>query len=101
MSLFSYNNLKKILFKLDPETAHSIAGFGLRTISHCPMIQRYVKDQNFVTDPMIQQEIFGKRFQNPVGLGAGFDKDGQYITHYVGQTPEEMIESDIKKALGK
>ncbi len=80
MSLFSYNNLKKILFKLDPETAHSVAGLGLRAISHCPMIQRYVKDQNFVTDPMIQQEIFGRTFQNPVGLGAGFDKDGQYIT---------------------
>jgi dihydroorotate dehydrogenase len=44
------------------------------------MIQRYVKDKNFVTDPMIQQEIFGRTFQNPVGLGAGFDKNGQYIT---------------------
>lgn len=80
MSLFSYQNLKKILFKLDPETAHSVAGLGLRAISHCPMLQRYVKDQNFVTHPMLQQEIFGRTFQNPVGLGAGFDKDGQYIT---------------------
>ena len=80
VSLFSYQNLKKILFKLDPETAHSVAGLGLRAISHCPMLQRYVKDQNFVTHPMLQQEIFGRTFQNPVGLGAGFDKDGQYIT---------------------
>ena len=80
MSLFSYNNLKKILFKLDPETAHSVAGLGLRAIAHCPTILRMVKDQNFVTNPMIQQELFGKTFQNPVGLGAGFDKDGQYIT---------------------
>ncbi len=80
LSLFSYQNLKKILFKLDPETAHSVAGFGLRAIAHCPSIQRYVKDQNFVTHPMIQQEIFGRTFQNPVGLGAGFDKNGQYIT---------------------
>ena len=80
LSLFSYQNLKKILFKLDPETAHSVAGFGLRAIAHCPTIQRYVKDQNFVTHPMIQQKIFGRTFQNPVGLGAGFDKNGQYIT---------------------
>jgi len=29
---------------------------------------------------MLKQEIFGRTFQNPVGLGAGFDKDGQYIT---------------------
>ncbi len=39
-----------------------------------------MKDQNFVTEPIIQQEIFGRTFQNPVGLGAGFDKDGQYIS---------------------
>jgi len=80
VSLFSYQNLKKILFKLDPETAHSVAGFGLSAISHFPMLQRYVKEQNFVTHPMLQQKIFGRTFQNPVGLGAGFDKNGQYIT---------------------
>ena len=80
MSLFSYQNLKKLLFKLDPETAHSLAGLGLRTAAHFPVILRTFKDQNFVTAPIIQQEIFGRTFQNPVGLGAGFDKDGQYIT---------------------
>ena len=80
MALFSYNNLKKILFKLDPETAHSVAGFGLRAIAHCPMLLRFIKDQNFITHPMLQQEIFGRTFQNPVGLGAGFDKTVQYIT---------------------
>ena len=80
LSLFSYQNLKKILFKLDPEAAHSLAGFGLRAIAHCPTVLRLVKEQNFVTHPMIQQEIFGRTFRNPVGLGAGFDKNGQYIT---------------------
>lgn len=80
MSLFSYQNLKKILFKLDPETAHSIAGLGLRFASHCPTLLRSIKNKNFVTSPEIAQEIFGRTFQNPVGLGAGFDKDGQYIT---------------------
>ena len=40
----------------------------------------------------------GQRFPIPLMV---MYKDGQYITHYVGLTPEEMIESDIKKALGK
>ncbi|WP_295418783.1 quinone-dependent dihydroorotate dehydrogenase [Sulfurovum sp.] len=80
MSLFSYQNLKKILFKLDPETAHTIAGSGLRAVSHCPTLLCYFTKQNFVTHPMLRQDIFGRRFQNPVGLGAGFDKNGQYIT---------------------
>jgi dihydroorotate dehydrogenase len=80
VSIFSYQNLKKILFKLDPETAHTLAGLGLRTASHFPVILRSMKDKNFVTEPIIQQEIFGRLFLNPVGLGAGFDKDGQYIS---------------------
>ena len=40
----------------------------------------------------------GQRFPIPLMV---MYKDGQYLTHYVVQTPEEMIESDIKKALGK
>ncbi|RRS31615.1 MAG: dihydroorotate dehydrogenase [Epsilonproteobacteria bacterium (ex Lamellibrachia satsuma)] len=80
MSLFSYQNLKKILFKMDPETAHTVAGLGLRTASYCPGLLRCLTKQYFVTHPMLKQEIFGRTFQNPVGLGAGFDKNGQYIT---------------------
>ena len=80
MSLCSYANLKKMLFKLDPETAHSLAGFGLKAVAYCAPLLRYVTKQNFVTHPMLRQTIFGRTFQNPVGLGAGFDKNGQYIT---------------------
>ena len=42
------------------------------------------------------------------GIGQGFPiplmvmyYKGQYINHYIGVVPEEMIESDIKRALGK
>ena len=80
MSLFSYQNLKKILFKLDPETAHTIAGFGLRAAAYCPPALRHFSNAFFVSDPMLEQHLFGKTFRNPVGLGAGFDKNGQYIT---------------------
>lgn len=80
MSLFSYQNLKKILFKLDPEAAHTIAGIGLRVVTQCPLLLHFLKNRYFVSHPMLRQKIFGKTFQNPVGLGAGFDKDGQYIT---------------------
>jgi len=79
VSIFSYQNLKKILFKLDPETTHTVAGLALRSVVYCPPLLNYVTKQNFVTDPSIEQKIFGRVFKNPVGLGAGFDKNGQYI----------------------
>ena len=80
MSLCSYETLKKLLFKLDPETAHTLAGFGLKSVVHFPVLLRYFVKKNFVTDPMLEQKLFGRKFKNPVGLGAGFDKDGEYIT---------------------
>ena len=79
MSFFTYTNLKKILFKLDPENAHTVAGLGLRAISHCPPLLRFLTKQFFVTNPILKQNIFNRTFHNPVGLGAGFDKNGQYI----------------------
>ncbi|SFV62229.1 Dihydroorotate dehydrogenase [hydrothermal vent metagenome] len=79
MSLIAYKNIKKILFKLDPETAHSVAGLGLRMLPYCMPFMRYLKNRHFVTHEMIKQEKWGATFLNPVGLGAGFDKNGQYI----------------------
>lgn len=80
MSFFSYQTLKKLLFKLSPETAHTLVGLGLRASSHFPILLRLFSKHYFITNPSLEQNIFGKTFQNPVGLGAGFDKNGQYIT---------------------
>ena len=80
MSFFTYNTIKKILFNFDPETAHTLAGIGLRALPCCPPLQHLLAKHYFVTDPLLTQEFFGRTFKNPVGLGAGFDKDGQYIT---------------------
>jgi len=80
MSLFNYPTLKKLLFKLEPETAHTLAGCALRLAAHCPPLLRCMKDRYFVSHPILEQTLFGRRFHNPVGLGAGFDKNGQYIT---------------------
>ena len=74
MSLITYQNIKKLFFKLNPETAHSVAGFGLRAVQYCPSAMRYFKNRYFVSHPMLEQKIFDRVFHNPVGLGAGFDK---------------------------
>ncbi len=79
MSFFSYQTLKKLLFKLDPETAHTLAGLGLKAVSYCPPLQKYLTKHYFVEDPVLEQSFFCRTFKNPVGLGAGFDKNGQYI----------------------
>jgi len=77
--MFSYNTLKSILFKFDPERAHTIAGVGLKSLKYCPPLWRVLVDRYFIDKPILRQNIFGRRFYNPVGLGAGFDKNGEYI----------------------
>lgn len=80
MSLFSYQTIKSVLFKLDPETAHLIGGLGLKAAAYAPTILKLFKNHYFVQEPILKQEIFGRTFHNPVGLAAGFDKNGEYIT---------------------
>jgi len=79
LSLLSYETIKKVLFRFDPETAHTLAGFGLKSLPHCMPLMRSLKDRFFVSHPMLTQELWGATFHNPVGLGAGFDKNGEYL----------------------
>ena len=78
-NIFTYQGFKKLLFKLDPEMAHSVAGFSLRALAHCPPFLKLVTKKYFITSKTIEQNFFGRTFKNPVGLGAGFDKNAQYI----------------------
>ena len=80
MSLFSYQTAKNILFKLNPETAHRLGGYALKFMAYEPLLLRSFKRRYFVQSPLLKQELFGRTFENPVGLAAGFDKNGEYIT---------------------
>lgn len=77
--MISYNFIKKILFRFDPETAHNIAELGLRILGSCKLLKNPMEKKNFINDPKLHQEIFGVKFSNPVGLAAGFDKNATMI----------------------
>ena len=80
MSFFSYETAKKVLFQFNPETAHFIGGMALKALPYAPIILKTMKNHYFVEDPSLTQNLFGRKFANPVGLAAGFDKNGEYIT---------------------
>ena len=77
--MISYETIKKIMFNFEPETAHNIAEYGLRTLPYCRMINNYMVERNFTNHEMLTQNLFGTTFNNPIGLGAGFDKNGTMI----------------------
>ena len=79
MSLCTYDRLKSVLFKVDPETAHTLAGIALKALPLCPPAYNIMIDRNFIDNKALHQNLWGCIFKNPVGLGAGFDKNGDYV----------------------
>jgi dihydroorotate dehydrogenase len=65
--------LRPILFRLPPEMAHEVA---LHSLSLAPGLTTRLLGGRFRRSPFGNLQRFGWTFSNPVGLAAGFDKDG-------------------------
>lgn len=65
-----YSLLKKVLFRLDPEKAHHLTFKLIRT----PGIAEILSISS-IQHQLLEREVFGIKFPNPVGLAAGLDKD--------------------------
>lgn len=70
--------LKKLLFLLSPEKAHHLTVSMLKTTLAIPVVNSIFKATFRYENPALERELFGLKFKNPVGLAAGFDKDGKY-----------------------
>ena len=77
--MLNYDLIKPYLFKLQPENAHHVAECVLRLPNICQIPFNPFLESHFVNEPILTQEIFGRTFYNPVGLGAGFDKNATMI----------------------
>ncbi|MFA5873224.1 MAG: dihydroorotate dehydrogenase (quinone) [Anaerolineales bacterium] len=64
---------RPLLFKLDPETAHHLTLQLIRLGAYQPL---NLLLRAMYTAPGKPVEAFGLHFPNPVGLAAGYDKDG-------------------------
>ena len=53
--------------------------FLLGIILIIPGLSQLFRKYHSVKDERLERDIFGLRFSNPVGLAAGFDKDGKYF----------------------
>ena len=75
-----YKDLKKFIYKLEPESAHHIIETILKNIgAYAPFLLKAVSKKYKITNSKLSQELFGVTFPNPVGLAAGFDKNATMI----------------------
>lgn len=70
--------LKPFLFLFQPEKAHHLTLSLLRIVLAIPGISQLIKAGFRYESPKLEKNLFGLHFKNPVGLAAGFDKDGKY-----------------------
>ena len=66
-----FSILRPFLFSLDPEMAHDLAIKSLK-FNYLPSKMFEVEDEQ-----ILNTELLGKNFPNPIGLAAGFDKSAE------------------------
>lgn len=69
-----YAIARPLLFRLPPEAAHRLAFAALSVLESA--LQRR-PPATPVADPLLAQQLWGLDFANPLGLAAGFDKNGE------------------------
>lgn len=75
-----YKNLiRPLLFRLSPEKAHHFT-FGLvKNLHRVPGVAGVNRGLYASADERLKIKLWGMEFPSPVGLAAGFDKDGKLI----------------------
>ena len=66
-----FSVLRPFLFSLDPETAHDLA---IKSLKFNPLPSKMFEVED---EKMLNIELLGKQFPNPIGLAAGFDKSAE------------------------
>ena len=64
-----FDKIRPLIFKLDPELAHSLAIKALKT-------NLFLK-QKITAESHLKSNLFGRDINNPIGIAAGFDKDAE------------------------
>jgi dihydroorotate dehydrogenase len=70
-----YSIIRPLLFRLPAETAHHVALSSLSTAVKADFVRGWI-ERRHQTLPFGNLKRFGLTFRNPVGLAAGFDKNG-------------------------
>jgi dihydroorotate dehydrogenase len=69
-----YPLFRPLLFKLNPEHAHRLTLRMIRLAGDIQPVNALIRSTYLAPDHPVQ--VFGLKFSNPIGLAAGYDKDG-------------------------
>ncbi|MGA8809251.1 MAG: quinone-dependent dihydroorotate dehydrogenase [Thermoanaerobaculia bacterium] len=70
-----YSLIRKLLFQLDAEDAHELAVRQMIALQQIPIVLRAI-ERFCAPPPSARRELMGLTFPSPIGIAAGFDKNG-------------------------
>lgn len=73
----TYRAVRGALFLLPAERAHAVVFAALRGMMAPWPLRRRLRGLLAPTEPVLASTVFGTQFAGPLGLAAGFDKDGR------------------------
>ncbi len=100
--------IRPILFLFDPEKVHHFTFNAIRILCKIPFVTSIIRKMYQVKDKRLERKLFGLTFKNPVGLAAGFDKNGvlyNELAHFgfgfieVGTVTPKPQSGNVKKRL--
>ncbi|MGZ8802230.1 MAG: quinone-dependent dihydroorotate dehydrogenase [Mycobacterium sp.] len=71
-----YRMMRRVLFLVPPERIHTWVFAGLRAATTPAALRHRLVRRLTPADPVLASTVFSVRFPGPMGLAAGFDKDG-------------------------
>jgi dihydroorotate dehydrogenase len=78
-SLLLYTALRNFLFQFDPEKVNYFSMGCLKTVCSIGLADQIIRNSFQFRSESLKTELLGLEFSNPVGLGAGFDKNALYL----------------------
>ena len=76
-----YQFIKPFLFMMSPERAHGVTMRSFKFLMRTPFRNWILKRYKY-ENSILETEVLGMKFKNPVGLAAGFDKNGAYMHEF-------------------
>lgn len=74
--------IRPLLFLLPPETIHHLLISVLKIVFKIPGVLLFVKRCYHLRDKSLETDFLGMRFNSPVGLAAGFDKNASVYKEF-------------------
>lgn len=77
-----YSLIRRILFLFDAELIHEFSVKAIKLLNLLPFSKQILRYFFLTNSKVLERELFGLNFKNPVGLAAGFDKNAECYNEF-------------------